>query len=190
MPDSRPDRIILQRVLERMYDRRIIGNVERRTYVELMIELALERLRPRWWAADTWHPWTLEQAETGARIAVRQAAALQTWSASAVASLPEFDIAPRNGYYIDGGNAWIETNPPQRPADIYIVAYHAEGDEGIADQRRPEQWSFYVAAERDLPPGQKRIGLNRFRARAEACGFGGLAGVVARTVRGMGRRMG
>ena len=118
MRESRPEQIILRRVLEHMYDRRIIGNVERRTYVELMIELALERLRPRWWAADTWPPWTLEQAETGARIAVRQSAALQTWSASAIASLPEFDIAPRNGYYVDGSSQWVEVQPPQRPADI------------------------------------------------------------------------
>ena len=188
MRESRPEQIILRRVLERMYDRRIIGNVERRTYVELMIELALERLRPRWWAADTWHPWTLEQAETGARIAVRQSAALQTWSASAIASLPEFDIAPRNGYYVDGGSQWVEVQPPQRPADIYVVAYHGEVDESVADQRLPEQWEFYVAVERDLPPGQKRIGLNRFRAHAEECGFEELAGVVARAAWGLRRR--
>ncbi len=189
MTESRPEQLILQRVLERAYDRRIIGNVERRTYVELMIELALERLRPRWRAVEPWHPWTLEQAGTGRRIAVRQAAARQTWSsAAATTPPPEFDIAPRNGYYVEGGNRWVEVNPPRRPADIYIAAYHGEANKRIADQRLPEQWTFYVVAERDLPRGQKRIGLNRFKARAAVCGFEELGGVVARTARELRRR--
>lgn len=188
MPDSRPEQIILERVLERAYDRRIIGNVERRTYVDLMIELALERLRPRWRAVEAWHPWTLEQATTGMRIAVRQSAALPTWSSASSTSLPEFDIAPRNGYYVEGGNRWVELQPARRPADIYIAAYHAEANKRVADQRLPEQWKFYVAAGRDLPAGQKRIGLNRFKARAEECGYEELGRVVARMGRELRRR--
>ena len=70
-----------------------------------------------------------------------------------------FDIAPRTGYWSDGGSKWVEQ--PGRPADIYIFAWHPVTEEQTADHRDPDQWEFYVVPEAELPPRQKTIALSR-----------------------------
>ena len=174
-----------QRLVDRVYNQPLIGNVERGAYVECLIELALSELRPPWsLTAGTWDAWDLWQAESHARIEVKQSAALQTWPApndapSAGAS-PRFDIAPRSGYW--GADGWVASEPPQRPADLYVMAWHAETDSSIADHRLPEQWRFYVVPEHRLPPGQKGIGLGPLSRLAGACGFDELAETVERAM--------
>ena len=193
MPRSSIERIVVQRLahqlatqrlVDRVYNQPVIGNVERGAYVECLIELALSDLRPPWSLTGTWDAWDLEQAESGARIEVKQSAALQTWSAPDDApssgAPPTFDIAPRSGYYAADG--WLASEPPQRLADLYVMARHAETDRSIADHRLPDQWRFYVVPEHRLPPGQKRIGLGPLSRLAEACGFDELAEAVERAM--------
>ena len=183
MPRSSIERIVVQRLahqlatqrlVDRVYNQPLIGNVERGAYVECLIELALSELRPPWSLTGTWDAWDLEQAESGARIEVKQSAALQTWSGSNDApsggAAPSFDIAPRGG--------WIAADPPQRFADLYVMAWHAETDSSIADHRLPDQWRFYIVPEHRLPAAQKRIGLGPLSRLVEACGFDELAAVV------------
>lgn len=194
MPRSPIERIVVQRLahqlatqrlVDRVYNQPVIGNVERGAYVECLIELALSELRPPWSLTDnTWASWDLWQEESHARIEVKQSAALQTWSAPNDApssgAPPAFDIAPRNSHNTADG--WISVEPPQRPADLYVMAWHAETDSSIADHRLPDQWRFYVVPEHRLPPGQKRIGLGPLSRLAEACGFDELAEAVERAM--------
>lgn len=192
MPRSPIERIVVQRLahqlatqrlVDRVYNQPVIGNVERGAYVECLIELALSDLRPPWSLTGTWDAWDLEQAESGARIEVKQSAALQTWTpndAPSGGAPPTFDIAPRSGYY--GADGWPASEPPQRLADLYVMAWHAETDSSIADHRLPDQWRFYVVPEHRLPPGQKRIGLGPLSRLAEACGFDELAAEVERAM--------
>ena len=195
MPRSSIERIVVQRLahqlvtqrlVERVYHQRLIGNVERGAYVECLIELALSELRPPWSLTGTWAAWDLEQAESGARIEIKQSAALQTWSApNAVPSTgasPTFDIAPRSGYYAADDSGWIANETPQRLADLYVMARHNEMDPSIADHRLPEQWQFYVVPEHRLPPRQKSISLGPLSRLAEACGFDDLAAAVERAM--------
>lgn len=195
MPRSSIERIVVQRLahqlvtqrlVERVYHQRLIGNVERGAYVECLIELALSELRPPWSLTGTWAAWDLEQAESGARIEIKQSAALQTWSGpNAVPSSgasPTFDIAPRSGYYAADDSGWITNATPQRLADLYVMARHDEADPSIADHRLPEQWQFYVVPEHRLPPRQKSISLNPLSRLAEACGFDDLAEAVERAI--------
>ena len=189
MPRSSIERIVVQRLahqlatqrlVDRVYNQPLIGNVERGAYVECLIELALSELRPPWsLTAGTWDAWDLWQAESGARIEVKQSAALQTWPAPNAApsggASPTFDIAPRSGYW--GANGWIPSEPPQRHADLYVMAWHAETASSIADHRLPEQWQFYVVPEHRLP-AQKTIRLGPLSRLAEACGFDDLAAAV------------
>lgn len=177
--------LVTQRLVDRVYNQPLIGNVERGAYVECLIELALSELRPPWSLSDnTWASWDLWQEESHARIEVKQSAALQTWNApndapSAGAS-PTFDIAPRSGYW--GADGWISSEPPQRPADLYVIAWHAETDPNIADQRLPGQWQFYVVPEHRLPPAQKSISLRPLSRLVEPCGFDELAETVERAM--------
>ena len=189
MPRSSIERIVVQRLahqlvtqrlVERVFNQRLISNVERGPYVECLIELALSELRPPWSLTDTWASWDLEQAERGARIEIKQSAALQTWSEPSAGASPKFDIAPRSGY--DGENGWVATEPPQRHADLYVMAWHDETDPNVADHRLPEQWRFYVVPEHRLPPGQKSITLRPLSRLAEACGFDDLAETVERAM--------
>ena len=191
MPRSSIERIVVQRLahqlatqrlVDRVYNQPLIGNVERGAYVECLIELALSELRPPWsLTAGTWDAWDLWQAESGARIEVKQSAALQTWSAPNDAPSagvpPSFDIAPRGGYY--GESGWVDkAETPQRFADLYVMAWHAETDRNVVDHRLPEQWRFYVVPEHRLPAAQKRIGLGPLSRLVEACGFDELAAAV------------
>ena len=170
MSNSAIDRIVTQRVvhqlvserlIERVYNQPLISNVERGAYVECMVELALSESRPPWSLTDTWAAWDLRQDETGARIEVKQSAALQTWTAGTPGnSPPAFDIAPRTGYFEDGSGSWVEPTAPSRFADLYIMAWHSERNPRVADHRRPDQWQFFVVPEHSLKPGQKRISLN------------------------------
>ena len=187
MPESPIQRIVIQRLVhqlvsqrlvERAYNQPLIGNVERGAYVECMVELALSELRPFWSLTETWAAWDLQQQDTSARIEVKQSAALQTWSSTAPTKPPKFDIAPRSGYYDDGGSLWVAPETPQRFADVYIMAWHDERNAQIADHRQPDQWQFYVVAEERLPSGQKSISLNPLASLSRACSYAELASEV------------
>ena len=67
-----------------------------------------------------------------------------------------------------------------RQAHLYVFAWHGGSDER-ADQRDPEQWRFFVAAESDLPRNQKSIGLARFEKLAAPCGIAELRQAVEKT---------
>lgn len=177
MPRSSIERIVVQRLahqlvtqrlVERVFNQRLIINVDRGQYVECLIELALSELRPPWSLTDTWAAWDLEQqAENGARIEIKQSAALQTWDTPNAGRAREFNIAP------------------PRPADLYVMAWHDETDPNIADHRLPEQWRFYVVPEHRLPPGQKSITLRPLSRLAEVCDFDELAETVERAMAGL-----
>ena len=95
---------------------------------------------------------------------IEQTAARQTWDkgSSPPRRNPGFDIAPRSGYWTREGE-WIDF--PGRQADVYDFAWHGRDDDH-ADHMDPGQWRLFVVAERDLPQGQKSIGLRRFAAIA------------------------
>ncbi len=182
-------RLVSERLVERVYDRALIGNVERGGYVECMIELALSEVLPPWTLTATWDAWDLEQRETGARIEVKQSAALQTWTGPQRSSAtPSFDIAARSGYYPNGGSDWLALEQPQRFADVYIMAWHGATDADLVDHRLPDQWEFYVVCSDDLPAGQKTISLNPLRELAtEPCSFDELAERVQAVLSGIER---
>ena len=146
----------------------LINNVERGTYVEHMIALALKELQ--WGLTWPWGPWDLEHQDR-ARIEVKQSAARQTWhKRSDPPSQGRFGIKkPSEGYELEDGTR-IET-PRHRHADLYVFAWHPEKDLRIADHRRPDQWEFFVVAESRLPPfpdpppkNPTTIGLNGLNA--------------------------
>lgn len=170
-------RLVAERLVERVYDQPLIGNVERGQYVECMVELALSDLRPPWRLTDTWTGWDLEQHETRARIEVKQSAALQTWTTTG-RSVPSFKVAPRSGYYADGAGGWVSTGV-MRHADLYIMAWHGEDDPLVADHRQPDQWQFFVVPEHTLKVGQQRISLNPLSELRPACTYPELAERVA-----------
>lgn len=198
----------MQRLTQSIYERRIIGNVERGAYVECMIELVLQEQDSEWHMTEPWTGWDLEHRRTGARIEIKQSAALQRWnlhvrempgvgvnpaprprvgSRAGAPPNPRFSIKPHEGYYSDDGT-WIATGL-QRHADLYVFAYHQEEDPNVADQRRPDQWQFFVVAEPSLPqdkPLAKSIGLPRLAARGAECGdHEALAAMVAKALKSL-----
>ncbi len=174
---------VVERLLERLYNRRIIDNVDRGVYLQYMIELALQQQDPAWECMTGWAMWDLEHKSSGSRIEVKQSSTLQTWSsASAVGkSAPRFSVNPTTWFWNNENPTPLET-APQRWADLYIFAYHPEYDEDVADHRLPDQWEFYLLPEQELPPSQKSIGLNPVRIKGQSCSFGALAVEVTRLI--------
>ena len=161
--------------MQRVYEQRIIGNVERGTYVECLIELALRERHPAWRLTEPWTSWDIENGRTRARIEVKQSAALAPWDRRACptcGSLTEWD--PRRP------SRSPTFSIKQRLADLYVFAWHPEEDPDIADHRRPEQWTFFVVAERSLPKDQKEISFSVLTrlADVESCDYGALAATV------------
>ena len=171
----------------------LINNVERGTYVEHMIALALEELR--WRLTWPWAAWDLQHRED-ARIEVKQSAARHPWHQRPDSEpLPppyrgRFGIKkPSKGYYLEDGT-WKETSPPQRHADIYVFAWHPVTDlrnpdrRRRADHRRPDQWEFFVVAEESLPQDGKTDGITPRQLvkcdRAVRCAYEDLADNVAK----------
>ena len=185
--------LTVQRLVQRVYEQRLIGNVERGAYVECMIELALRERHPAWCLTEPWRTWDIEHRRTGARVEVKQSAALQRWDRRACPAcgsltewgprrpspMPTFSIKPTTGYYTVDAATWIAT-PPQRQADLYVFAWHPEEDPDIADHRRPDQWKFFVVAERSLPQDHKGISFNALTrlADVECCDYDALAAAV------------
>lgn len=133
-----------------------MGNIYRPHYVERMITIGLGdgfKLVSAEWAS-----WDIE-SDDGIRIEVKQSAARQTWtdlpSRAGKATSGSFDIAPRTGYWAEGGSKWIAE--PGRHAHIYILAWHPVADAKKADHRDPAQWRFFVVPSSQIPPKQKTI---------------------------------
>ena len=70
---------VVERLTERLYNRRIIDNVDRGVYLQYMIELALQQQDPAWECMTGWAMWDLENKSSGARMEVQQSSTLQTW---------------------------------------------------------------------------------------------------------------
>ena len=52
---------------------------------------------------------------------------------------------------------------------MYVFAWHGRKDDH-ANHIDPGQWCFFAVAERDLPQGQKTIGLKQLKEIADPCG--------------------
>ena len=141
-----------RKVSEFAFGSPLVTNVLRGHVAEAIIALALE---PEWrWCANDYASWDFERAD-GLRLEVKQSAARQSWTTAGRSSPPAFDIRERTGYWNAG--QWVAE--AGRPADIYVLAYHAVAD-ATADHRDPQQWTFAVISRAELP-AQKTIGLGR-----------------------------
>lgn len=162
----------ITRLAQRCFGQRIIRNDLRGELVEEIVAMALE---PEWvLCAGDWAAFDLKQADGPLRIQVKQSAALQTWhKPDARPPTPCFSIKEKSGRWEDG-DRWIEER--SRNADIFIFGWHDRTD-AKADHREPNQWQFFVVAERDFPK-QKSLGLSTLHRLAKLVGFADLAAEV------------
>jgi hypothetical protein len=161
---------IFSSLVRDLFDRPIMGNLYRPHYVERMVALGLGE-GFRLMSAD-WSGWDIEGGD-GLRIEVKQSAARQTWtdrtSLEGRTTPGSFDIAPRTGYWAEGGTKWVPK--PGRHAHVYILAWHPVSEVSKADQRDPTQWRFFVVPSKDLPPDQKSIARTVVEKRWPPVGF-------------------
>ena len=178
MPEDLHRRIV-HKLVKTHYANQLINNVDRGHYIECMIVLALGNQWSLTSARRGWAPWDIERENDGARLEVKQSAALQTWSPAQDAPRPRpasFDIAYRKEPWTKGGD--FAPYCPGRPADVYIFAWHPIVDNQVADHRSAEQWNFFVVPERELPD-QKTISINRVKNLATEIKYARLADDVA-----------
>ena len=177
MPEDLHRRTV-HRLVNTYYDKQLINNVDRGHYVECMIVLGLGEEWNLTSELRGWAPWDIER-DDGARLEVKQSAALQTWSLAHDAPRPRtasFDIAFRKKPWTKGGD--YPRYLPGRPADLYIFAWHPTMYHDVADHRSAEQWSFIVVPERQLP-NQKTISINRVKKLAGEANYDRLPSVVS-----------
>ena len=155
---------IAERLAKRLFDTPIIQNQFRSTFVEAMLEPVLEKAGWKY-TGDGWSGWDFER-DDGARLEVKQSAAIQTWSkARNIVTKGAFDIAGRTGYFFEGGSKWEPT--PGRPANVYVFAWN-----NTEDHSRPENWMFFVVPTSCLPP-QKTISLVKVKTLSTNAGQNG-----------------
>lgn len=147
----------------------VMSNLTRPIYVEGLVSLLLGK---RWKYLGDWDGWNLER-DDGKRLEVKQSAARHPWTdrpgRDGRETIASFDIAPRKGYWADGGNQWVAK--PGRHAHVFVFAHQPVLDKKKCDQRDADQWRFYVVRTERLPEKQKRIGLGPFgeEAQSKAC---------------------
>ncbi len=180
------DRVV-ERLIEENLNQPLINNTWRGAYVEYLVWLALSTSDAQWGVTSNWDPWDIEHKRSGARVEVKQSAARQTWTEHAPPKRSPsrgFDTGPRTRYWPHGGDQWIDLDPPQRLADVYVFAWHAERESKLADHRNPDQWVFIVVPECKLPP-QKSISLNPLKQLSEPVSYDRLANAVHRALIGL-----
>ena len=167
---------IALRLAARIFDQRLIANHYRSAFIEAMIEPYLEPLGWRY-AGDSWSGWDFDRND-GQRLEVKQSAAQQTWSgARNLKTRGAFDIAPRTGYFYEGGTKYERT--PGRCAHTYVFAWNGFSDDE-ADHRNPAQWVFYVVPVFLLRDGQKTISLSKIAGLAAPVPITGLGAAVTK----------
>ena len=157
--------------VSRRYEQPVMSNAHRAEYVEALVALALRH--SGWTRKAPWEAWHFEN-ESGVRLKLKHAAAMQPWGNRETQNPPRFDIAPGKVYWDEKEGRCLEHHG--RLAHIYVFAWHGETGEP-ADQRDPTRWKFYVVPESDLPE-QKTIALKEVQGLTSPCGIGGLAAAV------------
>lgn len=154
---------IARAVADRFINPRIILNTFRAGHAE---EIVRTGLRDEFNLMSGWEAYDLVRKSDNLRLEVKQAAALQTWAATANGKrfAPTFDIAPRTGEF-GPDSVWIESPEVRRFADIYVFCVHDRTD-GTCDQCDPTQWQFYVLPTNALP-SQSSISLGTLQKLAQ-----------------------
>ena len=141
MTDPTLHQRILSKMICRYYEQRIMNNVHRSDYIECMVAI---ELGDEWCHLEPWSKFDYLHIPSSKRVEIKQSAAVQPWhneEKGTKRASPKFDIKPPGS------------------TDLYVCAWHGEeGDH--ADHRNPDQWQFFVVAERDLP-NQQSLSLNR-----------------------------
>ena len=172
-----------QRLISERYNRRVMSNLIRPHYVEFMVAAILG---DEWeLVSGDWSGWDLVNKQ-GARIEVKQSAALQTWtgrvSLEGRTTPGTFDIARRKGYWVEGGAQHIPFDG--RTADLFVFAWHPITDPSYADHRDVRQWRFFVVREDELPM-QKTVRLSIIQRRWNAVGYLQLPNEIASILEGI-----
>lgn len=159
----------------RILDVPIMTNTIRGFFVENLVYAALA---PDWQINPVWSRCDLRHVD-GWQIEVKQSAARQVWDHPAKdrgVPSPTFAIKQSD-------RAWegklVESD---ERADLYVFAWHGEADWRVADQRRVEQWCFWVLPNGVLPDA-KSISLPRLQDFGSPIRFEGLRGAVNQCVR-------
>lgn len=164
---------LIARLTQRLFGAPILLNSLRGEVVEEMVAMALE---PLWeHCAGDWAAFDFRERRSGLRLQVKQSAARQSWHKDRCPpARPRFSIAEKTGRW-DEGDRWVAE--PGRNADLFVFAWHKLTAEA-ADHRDPNQWEFYVVAERRLP-AQRSISLVGVQALAQPVSIAALAMAVA-----------
>ena len=133
----------------------------------------------------SWNEWDID-GPSGARLEVKSASYLQTWTQAWSERTGYKPKPPQFGIAAHKYDFWLQPYPElKRPAHAYVFALHAEQNPDVADQRKLAQWRFFVVASRDLPPKQKTISFGALVKRAELIAAHELKAEVARVLAGV-----
>jgi len=141
---------LIKNLSNRLFNQKIINNVERGYYVE---ELVLYALGKKWKCVSSgWHPWDFEtmMGEKRIRIQVKQSAALQIWTTNKSSKKQFVTQIKKKPVYFNRDNPGVQIEEQGRFCEIYIFAWHGITSKSKCDQRIPEQWTFFIVTEKSL----------------------------------------
>ncbi|KKS23923.1 MAG: hypothetical protein UU82_C0016G0005 [Candidatus Nomurabacteria bacterium GW2011_GWC2_41_8] len=143
---------IIKRLIDHLYNQKIMDNRERGSYAEAMVWQALFITDPAWeWVAAGWHPWDFQKGNgiKRIRIQLKQSAAKQLWT-------PRGKVIHAFSTQIKNKPSYFERDHSKEPieergrfCELFIFAWHGIYDE-TCNQRDSSQWLFYVIPEKSL----------------------------------------
>ena len=160
----------------------LVDNANRGIFAEWLVGQALGVLAEGEARAE-WTAFDLRYGDT--KVEVKASGLSQTWNPHRQ-SKPSFNIAPRTSAWDAATDEWASFDPPQRPADVYVLCLHEPIPATNENVRDPACWKFWVIAtqvlNRELGP-QAGVGLTTLNRLATSVGWSGLQAEVDRCVR-------
>lgn len=156
----------------------LLANTARGVLAEFLVAVALgitggrhgieEGVRPDWVA------WDVTTAE-GVKVEVKCSGYIQTWEQTRLSAIA-FSVRAARGWDPDTNLTDVE---PQRHADVYVFALHAEQHQEHVDPLELTQWEFYVLPTCRLDErGQRSITLAALRTLTAALSWSQLRTAV------------
>ena len=160
----------------------LVDNANRGIFAEWLVGQALDAIK-QGEARHGWAAFDLRHGEV--TVEVKATGLSQTWNRHEQSKQPSFDIAPRRWTWDANTEEWVEFEPPERLAQIYVFCLHEPVPATNSNVRDPACWRFWVIPTQTLNEHlgpQKTVGTSTLGRLTKPVGWPQLRSEVDRCI--------